>query len=314
MLKARLLCVVAMALYAGNALTGRAINEMPPFTIASTRFLVAFLVLLPLGWAEARRARDVFWRNPGPVLLLSVSGMALFNALLYIALQVTTATNVAVLQSAVPAVTALLSWLVLRQVLGPSQWVGILTAFVGAAWVVTGGDPLSSLAWERWNAGDVTVLVASVSWAWYSIAVRRYSPRFPPIGLLLVMTGVAFVLVLPFTVGEWVVGGVPPLAPSPSWWGLLYVGVFPSVVAMLLYNRAVAELGAPQAAVFLCLLPVFTMLGAAGFLGEHVGTAHMLGASLVIAGVGLTTRPAGGATVGSGSSDRSRQEGGVDRH
>jgi drug/metabolite transporter (DMT)-like permease len=198
-------------------------------------------------------------------------------------------------------------------VLGPRQWLGVLLAFVGATWVVTGGDPTGSVAGGRWNAGDVTVLVASVSWAAYSIAVRAYSARFPPAGLLLVMTGVSFVLVLPFTVAEWVVGGMPSLTPEPAWWGLLYVGIFPSVVAMLLYNRAVVDLGAPQAAVFLCLLPVFTMAGAVTFLGERVGTAHLLGGACVVAGVVLTTRPPG--LIGRDSARRrTSQEGGVDRH
>ena len=62
MLKASLLCVLAVALYSGNALTGRAINEVPAFTIASTRFLIAFVVMCS-GITSASTASRFFAAN-----------------------------------------------------------------------------------------------------------------------------------------------------------------------------------------------------------------------------------------------------------
>jgi drug/metabolite transporter (DMT)-like permease len=72
--------------------------------------------------------------------------------------------------------------------------------------------------------------------------------------------------------------------------GLVYLGVFPSVVALILYNRAVAILGASQASVYLNFLPVGTMLGAYFLLGETITAMQILGAVVVIAGVLFTTR------------------------
>jgi drug/metabolite transporter (DMT)-like permease len=286
------LILLVVAFFAGNALTGKALNDLPALTIALARFGIAFLLLLPLGWREAWQARGTFASNPGPVLLLAVTGVGGFNTLIYVALQDTTATNVAVLQTAVPSLTALLGWLLLRERLSPLQCVGVVLSMVGAAWVVTEGELLGFLGQGGWNVGDTTTLVAVGLWAGYSVAVRRYAGRFPDYGLVLVLTGVSLLVVLPLAVGQWVLEGVPALGAGPHWWGLVYVGVFPSVVALLLYNRSVTELGPSQAAVFLSLLPVFTMVGAAIFLGERVGPVHVVGTVVVILGVVLTTRRA----------------------
>ncbi len=288
--RAYLQILLVVLFFAGNALTGKALSDLPAFTIALARFAIAFLLLVPLGWRQAWEARRVFVRNAGAVLLLAVAGVGGFNTLLYLALQDTTATNVSVLQTAVPAFTAVLGWMLLRERLSGVQSLGVLLSMVGAVWVVTEGALLDFVGNGGWNIGDTTAMVAIVLWAGYSVALRRYAPRFPEYGLVLVLTALSVVLVLPFAVGQWLVAGVPALGAGPHWWGLVYVGVFPSVAALLLYNRSVAELGAPQAAVFLSLLPVFTMLGAAIFLGERVGPVHVAGTVVVIAGVVLTTR------------------------
>jgi drug/metabolite transporter (DMT)-like permease len=281
-------CLVAVALYAGNTLTGRALGDLPASTVAFARFTIALLLLVPLGGREAWRARAVFARNPGPVLLLAVTGVALFNTLIYASLHLTTATNVSVLQTAVPPVTAVISCFVLREVLDRRQWVGVGLSAGAAAWVVTGGIGTGGISGR--NAGDAIAGVAVISWACYSVAVRRYGHLFPANGLVLVMTAVSALLVLPLTLWEWTMGGIPDLDDIGSQlWGLVYVGVFPSVIALVAYNRAVSALGPSHAAAFLSFLPVFTMLGAVIFLGEQIGSTQIVGAAAVIVGVLLTT-------------------------
>jgi drug/metabolite transporter (DMT)-like permease len=286
--RAYVFCLVAVVLYAGNTLTGRALEDLPASTVAFARFTIALVLLVPLGGREAWRARAVFARNPGPVLLLSVTGVALFNTLIYAALHLTTATNVSVLQTAVPPVTAVVSCLVLREMLARRQWVGVGLSALGAAWVVFGGIGPGGISGR--NAGDAVAGVAVISWARYSVAVRRYGHLFPAHGLVLVMTTVSALLVLPLTLWEWTSGGIPDLDDiGTHLWGLVYVGVFPSVIALVAYNRAVSAIGPSHAAAFLSFLPVFTMLGAVIFLGERIGAAHLVGGALVIVGVLLTT-------------------------
>lgn len=287
-MRAYLLLMLVVVFYAGNILTGKALSELPPLTIAFGRIAVAFLVLLPLGYRSAWRSRHLFIRHWKPLLLMTVTGVAGFNTLIYSALQFTSATNVSVLEASIPAVTVLLGFWLLRERLLPLQWVGVLLSLCGALWVVTNGQ-LLRLAEMSWNAGDGIMAIGALSWAVYSIAVRRYLPLFPAHGAVLVMTGLSVLVMLPLLLAEWAMVDIPQISGG-QWSGLLYLGIFPSVIALLLYNRAVATLGASQASVFLNFVPVFTMLGAYVLLGEAISLMQILGAIAVILGVFFTTR------------------------
>lgn len=282
------LLMLVVVFYAGNILTGSALNDLPPLTIAFGRIAVAFLVLLPIAYRSAWRSRHLFSRHWKPLLLMTVTGVAGFNTLIYTALQYTSATNVSVLEASIPAVTVLLSFWLLRERLQPLQWLGLLLSLCGALWVVTDGR-LLNLADMAWNAGDAIMAVGAFSWAAYSIAVKRYLHLFPAHGAVLVMTGISVLLLLPWVLAEWAVVGFPDVSAG-QWSGLVYLGVFPSVIALLLYNRAVAALGASQASVFLNFVPVFTMLGAYLLLNEAVTSMQIVGAMVVIVGVFFTTR------------------------
>jgi drug/metabolite transporter (DMT)-like permease len=278
-----------MLFYAGNTLTGKALAELSPFTIAFFRFAIALLVLLPLGWRDAWNTRTVFRQRPVPVVLMAVSGVVLFNTLIYASLRFTSATNVAVLQTAAPALTAFLGVLLVHESLNRRQWTGILLSVLGGAWVITDGPLATGVLGSKWNLGDGLAVAALVSWSCYTIAVRRFGHYYTGHSLLLVMTSFSVVLVFPFALRDWMIGGFPVHDMGGQWLGLAYLGVFPSVVALAMYNRAVGALGAARASAFLGLLPVFTVLGAYLFLEDRVGATFAVGTALVVGGLLLTT-------------------------
>ncbi|NMR28718.1 DMT family transporter [Crystallibacter degradans] len=288
-MRAYLMCILVVVFYSGNILVGKALADLPPFTIAFLRVAVAFVVLLPFGYRGAREAAPLFRRHFKPLLFMTVTGVAAFTTFLYAALQFTSATNVSVLEAAIPAVTVALSAWLLREKLRWIQLFGVALSLFGSVWVVLEGQ-VFQLGNLGWNTGDALMVGAVASWALYSIGVRKYLHLFPSYGSVLVMSGLSVLMLLPFMAGEWLILGVPDLGSSGHWWGLVYLGVFPSVVALILYNRAVAILGASQASVYLNFLPVGTMLGAYFLLGETITAMQVLGAGLVIAGVLFTTR------------------------
>ena len=288
-MRAYLMCILVVVFYSGNILVGKALADLPPFTIAFLRVAIAFVVLLPFGYRGARQAAPLFRQHFKPLLFMTVTGVAAFTTFLYAALQFTSATNVSVLEAAIPAVTVALSAWLLREKLRWIQLFGVALSLFGSVWVVLDGQ-VFQLGDLGWNAGDALMVGAVASWSLYSIGVRKYLHLFPSYGSVLVMTGLSVLMLLPFVVGEWLILGVPELDSSGHWWGLVYLGVFPSVVALILYNRAVAILGASQASVYLNFLPVGTMLGAYFLLGETITAMQILGAVVVIAGVLFTAR------------------------
>lgn len=223
---------------------------------------------------------------------MTLTGVTLFNLFLYSALQFTTATNASVLEAVIPVATALMSAVFLKERLHAIQWLGIFLSLMGAVWVVMDGRFFQIISMD-WNKGDAIMVGGIICWAVYSITVKQYMHLFPSHGALLVMSGISVLVLMPVVLIEWylVDFSITLLLEMPGLIaGLLYLGIFPSFIALLLYNRVVGLLGASRASVFLNFLPVITMTGAYFWLGEAISSMQILGALLVIVGVTLTTQ------------------------
>lgn len=295
---AYLASLAVVIFFAGNILVGSALTELGPVTVALIRLVVALAILLPLGARSAYHHRRVFLRHWKPLLIATLAGVTFFNTFIYSALQFTSAANVAVLESIIPTATILASVALLKERLVPVQWIGVALSFAGALWVVTNGQILA-LTDGGWNPGDAIMVAAIIGWVIYTLQIKKYIHLFGARALLLVMTAISVPILLPVAGAEWLLLGAPTLGEPELWAGLIYLGVFPSVVAILCYNYAVLRIGAAQASLFLNFLPVFTIAGSYVFLGDEVSRAQILGALVVICGVVLATytgsrRPAAG--------------------
>lgn len=283
-----ILLIFVVIFYSGNILVGKAINELPPLTITFFRLLVAFIVLFPLGFRSAWNNRSTFLMHKKPFMLMGVTGILFFNTFIYVSLQFTSSTNVSVLEAMVPAVTAVLSFFLLKERLRGVQWAGVILSLLGALWVVMNGNILQ-LTSVDWNVGDAVMIGAILSWAIYSIMIKKYMHLFPPFGVIFAMTGISSAILIPFVAVEWLIIGIPSFETYHIA-GLLYLGIFPSSIALIFYNRAVELLSASRASVLLNFLPVVTMFGAYVWLDETITVFKVIGALAVIIGVIFTTR------------------------
>jgi drug/metabolite transporter (DMT)-like permease len=289
-LRPHLFLLLVVMIFSGNILVGKALADLPPFTISLGRVAIALVVMLPLGWHQASHAWPVFRRHWRPLLGLALSGVAFFNALIYASLKFTSATNVAILESLIPVATLLLSVLLLGERFRPLQWVGVVVSLGGAVVVIAAGEG-AGLVPGGVNPGDLIMLLAVLVWVGYSLLVKEHMARFPRYGGLLVMLVIANLALAPIALleGAW---QVLPRLSGAQLAGLGYLGLFPSVVALLLYNSALADIGPTRAAIYLNLLPVFTMLGAWWWLGEGILPVQVVASLVVITGVWCTIAPA----------------------
>lgn len=279
--------LLTVMIFSGNILVGKALAELPALSISWSRVFIALLLMLPIGGAQMWRAMPLFKEHWKSLLGLALTGVAFFNALIYAALKTTSSTNVAILESTIPIVTILISFALFGERYRWLQWLGVGLSLAGAVAVVTQGDAAKA---SGVTAGDGLMLLAVLVWVGYSLLVKEHMARFPRYGGLLAMLIIANLALAPLAMLEWAWQGSIPRIEADQALGLAYLGIFPSVVALLLYNSAIGDVGPTQAAVFLNLLPVFTMLGAWQLLGETVTWVQVIGSLVVIAGVVLTTR------------------------
>lgn len=263
------------------------LQALPPSGINLIRWLLACIVLVALTLTlEGRLPHPQ--RHQWPVLAaMALTGVVLFNALVYLSLVYTTSTNSALINAVTPALTMVLGALAGLGRLTGRRLVGAFVSLVGVSWIVSQGS-LGTLTELSFNRGDLIMLLAAVSWAIYTVLLNRTTGVLTPLSTLTVIT----ILGLPPLS---VVGGYEllthPLGPiTPvTVVGLLYVGVVASVAAFLAWSVGIAGVGAARGSIFLNLIPIFTAIMAWITLGERLGLVQLIGGLLVIGGVTLAS-------------------------
>ncbi len=283
---AYLLLVLTTLFWSGNFVLARAMHlDLPPITMAFSRWLLALLIILPWLLPRLWRHRQLIAANMGKLIFFGVVGVAGFNTQVYLGLQDTTATNAVLMQSMVPIMILILSALFLGERESPKQWLGVALSFTGVSFLVSQGD-LSLLLALQFNQGDLWIFGAILVWAVYSIGLR-WKPKgldgFTFFGATVV---VAVIVLAPLC--AWEVSRVEPVSWSRDvLLTVSYMAVFPSILAYIFWNRGVAELGASVAGLFIHLMPVFGLLLSLLFLGEKLYTFHLWGVALIFAGIYL---------------------------
>ena len=275
-----------MILYAGNILVGKAVaGSLPPVTLALGRVLVALIAVVCLFGPAAYRQRALLTQQWRGLLAIAISGVALFNAFVYSALKYTSATNVAVIESGVPVITALCMAAFFGERLVWRQWLGIALSVAGAAWVVSAGNLPELFA--QANRGDLLMLLAVCAWVGYSFPIRRWMVGLPTYASLVPLMAIAALVLAPLALAENLLTAQRWTLDTNAFLALLYLGLGPSLVAFVAYNKAVLLVGPSRSAVLLNLLPLVTMAGGFWWLGVPITLVQVVGALVVVFGVTL---------------------------
>ena len=283
-----LLLVLTTLFWSGNFILARAVRaDVPPVGLAFWRWGVALALLSPFALPHLRAQRALLLKSWKIVTTLGILAVSCFNTFVYIGVHTTSATNAVLLNSAAPVLIVLLSWALLGATVTRRQTAGIAVSLAGVLAIVSHGDPLT-LSTLRHEAGELWVLLAVVSWALYTVLLKRRPAELHPFSFL----------------GGIMIVGILGLAPLYAWevsqgirmkFDLLtastvaYVAVFPSVLAYIFWNQAVSEVGANKAGLFLHLMPVFGVFLSFFLLGESPRLFQGVGICLIITGIRITS-------------------------
>jgi drug/metabolite transporter (DMT)-like permease len=280
-----LFLVLATLFWSGNYVVGNLVaGGISPLQLTAIRWAIAapFLIVLAVllekpDWRAALRE----W----PMHLLQAGlGLVAFCLFSYEALARTTALNAALVGATNPVLIAVVAALIVRQRIRRASALGLVTSLLGVLLILTNGRLLEVFTTE-YNVGGLYMLGAVAVWTAYTILGRTL--KTAPVTSAAVQSVMAAVALAPLTL---LVGG-PITLDTAGWWGVLYIGLFPSVLSLMLWNISVKKIGAGRAGIYLNLMPVFTALMALA-MGTPITFVQLLGGALVIAGVWLTSRPA----------------------
>jgi drug/metabolite transporter (DMT)-like permease len=285
---AYLLAAFAMIIYSSPPVVTRAvILEVPPLALSLSRWVIAFAILLPLAWRRLPKAWPEL-RCHVPSLAFLAAFMVAGSTLSVVAVYFTTATNAVLVNASQPAITAALAWAVAGTVLLPRQRLGILCAFVGIVIMVVRADIGVLLSFEL-NVGDLIMLGAVTGWSTYAVLLpkRDYTPDGVTLMLLIAVVGIVG-LTPPALIESAVVGRFEFTRDVVA--AMVYLAVFPTLLATFAWNLAIRAVGANRTAIFVNLIPVSGAALAMTFLGERLYAYHLIGAGFVFAGIYLAVR------------------------
>lgn len=288
---AYILLTFSMLFFSGNFIIGKAFSDdIPPFTMSLMRFTIGSLILLPICFRTLMTHVQLWKKEWRALTSISITGVVLFNVCLYSSVHFTSTTNAALVDALTPAVAAVIGYFWLKERLIKIQIFGILLSFFGVFWIISDGS-LAVLTQFRFNIGDLIMLVGIIFWAIYSILIKKHGYKFPLIGGLVMTMILGVLLLFPFALLEWR-SGFPLSSDLPTIGALLYIGIFPSALALVFWYRGVEEIGPSQASIFFNLVPLFVAILSYFFLGEVITIAQVLGGMLILTGVYLATKRA----------------------
>lgn len=280
-------------LWAGNAIVGRLmVGSVPPVTLNFLRWLLAALLLLPLGW-RILRSTSPLWPRVRRFAGLGLFGFLSYNSLQYLALQTSTPINVTLIAASMPVWMLVVGRLRYGEKARGAQLAGALLSLLGVLLVISRGS-WHTLLQVRLVPGDLYMLLAVILWSVYSWMLARPSDRstqewhwseflLAQIVFGVAWSGVATGLELTFT--DQRVQWSPAVAAA-----LAYIAIGPSLIAYRCWGIGVAAVGPAIAAFFGNLTPVFAAVMSAALLGEPPSWFHGAAFALIVLGIVVSSR------------------------
>ena len=282
---AALATLIALMIVWGSTflVTKESVRELPPLTLGALRYVMATVVLGLIGLA--RSGRRILQRPAplGTLVLLAISGAALFIVALNYAMLWGSVTQAAIIYALVPAAVAIGAVLALGEKLSRLRIIGIILSVAGVVVVIATGKPTSAASHPLPAA--VAMLVVVAAWALYTIVAKRVS-HADQVAVITWMLGLGALMLLPFSAWELAQHGWPSVS-GRGWLGLIFLGVIASGLAYLVYNWTLRHLEASVVGVLSNLDPIVGVASAVVVLGEVLNGWQIVGGVAALAGMAM---------------------------
>jgi drug/metabolite transporter (DMT)-like permease len=265
--------------------TKQALEELKPLVIILIRQLLGIGLLASIA-VQQKRSFAVNIKDHKWIVVLSC--IASFHLWIQVTgLQFTSASNTGWIIGITPVFMVLLAYVFFKEKISAIQAIGIMIAFAGLLLLVSRGD-FSSIGIIS-NKGDLLVLLSSFTWAVYSLIGKKITINYPPIMTILFLFIMMSVIIGPFTINRENFSGVINLTLT-GLISVLFLGIFCSGIAYVLWAQALSEMPATKVGAFLYLEPFVTVFAARVFLTEQISLLTFVSGLIILGGVILVNR------------------------
>jgi drug/metabolite transporter (DMT)-like permease len=263
-----------------------ALAEVPPLELSTIRFAIASVLLVAVALVTRTPLPVRRWR---PVTAAAAFGFFGFNSLAFLGLQLTPASDSAlIVPTTIPVATALLATLIHEQ-LTSQKLLGFAVASVGAAIVIAGGQQMGAEISTTRLLGDLLELGSAISWA-ACLTISAVVLRTESIlGFVTMASLLGTAMLFPLGFLEQGYRDVPTWS-NQTWLAAGVLGVLSTFVAFLIFFWAVRRFGPSRGALISYVVPVAALVIAFVVLGERPFPLQLVGAVVILAGVRLVTK------------------------
>jgi drug/metabolite transporter (DMT)-like permease len=278
-----LLALFCVVVWGTTFLVSKKLLEIcTPVQVMLLRFVLAYVIL----WALYPHWH-FRWREEGGFFLMSLFANTLYFLAENTALTLTQTSNVSILVSTAPILTAFLLGAVHPdERVRKGELLGFAVAFAGVVLVVFNGTVILKLN----PLGDALALGAALCWACYGVVLRRYTGRFSGFLLSRKLMFYGIVTALPIALLQGVPMDWAGLLTAGNLLGIGYLAIIGSALCYVAWSSSVERLGVRKTNLYIYAIPLVTLVAGAILLHERVTLMGGAGAVLVVSGMFLSTR------------------------
>ena len=279
-----------MLFWAGNFIVGKYASyyQIPPFSLNFYRWFFAWLILLPFTYKEIISKKNYILENYKFYILLGITSVTIFNSIVYYSLNFTQVISGVLMISTIPVMIMFISSILKIERTNIFQILGVICSFVGVILIITKAN-FDLLVNLDFNKGDLTMVVAMLSWATYSALLKKRKHELSQLSLLEVIITFGLIFLIPIYITEYSLGFEITLN-KPFILVLIYVVLFPGLAAFICWIKGISLIGPNRSGVFLHLMPILSAIMAMIIFKEKFMLYHLLGAFFILSGIILSNR------------------------
>ena len=287
---AYLFLFLAVLFWAGNFIVGKYASyyQIPPFSLNFYRWFFAWLILLPFTYKEIISKKNYILENYKFYILLGITSVTIFNSIVYYSLNFTQVISGVLMISTIPVMIMFISSILKIERTNIFQILGVICSFIGVILIITKAN-FDLLVNLDFNKGDLTMVLAMLSWATYSALLKKRKHELSQLSLLEVIITFGLIFLIPIYITEYSLGFEITLN-KPFILVLIYVVLFPGLAAFICWIKGISLIGPNRSGVFLHLMPILSALMAMIIFKEKFMLYHLLGAFFILSGIILSNR------------------------
>ena len=287
---AYLFLFLSVLFWAGNFIVGKYASyyQIPPFSLNFYRWFFAWLILLPFTYKEIISKKNYILENYKFYILLGITSVTIFNSIVYYSLNFTQVISGVLMISTIPVMIMFISSILKIEKTNIFQILGVICSFIGVILIITKAN-FDLLVNLDFNKGDLTMVVAMLSWATYSALLKKRKHELSQLSLLEVIITFGLIFLIPIYIIEYSLGFEITLN-KPFILVLIYVVLFPGLAAFICWIKGISLIGPNRSGVFLHLMPILSALMAMIIFKEKFMLYHLLGAFFILSGIILSNR------------------------